>query len=84
MDDKWEATLRDRFEELVRAVSPAALGVTDAEDAVQDAFTRAWERISRGHEIDDLPAWVVTVALNRLRSGWRRRATARRKLRGRP
>ncbi len=43
-----------------------------AEDAVQEALARAWERAERGHEIDSLAAWVATVARNLLRDRFRR------------
>lgn len=33
---------------------------------------RAWERSERGEQIDSLPAWVATVALNHARSALRR------------
>jgi len=72
-----EEHLRDDYRNLVRAVAPAARNRADAEDAVQEAYARAWERIDRGERIDDLSAWIVTVALNRLRSRWRRLATER-------
>jgi RNA polymerase sigma-70 factor (ECF subfamily) len=57
---------------LVRVVAVVAPSVADAEDAVQEAFARAWERQARGQTIDDLPAWIVTVALNLVRSRFRR------------
>jgi len=38
-----------------------------AEDAVQEALARAWERSERGQDIGSLPAWVTTVARNLLR-----------------
>jgi RNA polymerase sigma-70 factor (ECF subfamily) len=43
-----------------------------AEDAVQEALARAWERTERGDHIESLKAWVTTVALNLVRSGFRR------------
>jgi RNA polymerase sigma factor (sigma-70 family) len=43
-----------------------------AEDAVQEALARAWERGERGERIESLKAWVTTVALNVTRSGFRR------------
>jgi RNA polymerase sigma-70 factor (ECF subfamily) len=43
-----------------------------AEDAVQEALVRAWQREHRGAPIDSLEAWVATVALNLSRSGIRR------------
>jgi RNA polymerase sigma-70 factor, ECF subfamily len=57
-----------------------------AEDAVQEALARAWERSERGEHIRNLEAWVTTVALNLARSGLRRvrsERAARERLRGR-
>ncbi len=51
----------------------------DAADAVTAATGRAWEHLARGRHIDNLAAWVTRVAMNEVRSGHRRRATARRK-----
>lgn len=54
-----------------------------AEDAVQDALIRAWERLERGEPIDSLGAWVTTVALNISRNRIRSRSAewrARRRL----
>jgi RNA polymerase sigma-70 factor (ECF subfamily) len=53
-----------------------------AEDAVQEALARAWERGERGERIESLRAWVVTVALNLVRSSFRR-MRAERRARGR-
>lgn len=49
-----------------------------AEDAVQEALARAWERSERGERIESLPAWVTTVATNLVRSGLRRMRAERR------
>ena len=43
-----------------------------AEDAVQEALARAWERSSRGEQIESLPAWVTRVAMNLSKSKLRR------------
>ena len=43
-----------------------------AEDSVQEALARAWERSERGERIEHLNAWVMKVALNLVRSGLRR------------
>jgi RNA polymerase sigma-70 factor, ECF subfamily len=53
-----------------------------AEDAVQEALARAWERSLRGETIDRLGAWVTTVAMNLARSRLRR-IRAERRARGR-
>lgn len=49
-----------------------------AEDAVQEALVRAWQRSGRGEDIHSLDAWIATVALNLSRSGIRRRIAERR------
>lgn len=49
-----------------------------AEDAVQEALARAWERSERGQDIGSLPAWVTTVARNLLRDRFRRLLVERR------
>lgn len=51
---------------------------TAAEDAVQEALARAWERSERGQDIGSLPAWVTTVARNLLRDRFRRLVVERR------
>jgi RNA polymerase sigma-70 factor (ECF subfamily) len=43
-----------------------------AEDAVQEALARAWEQYLRGRDLERLGAWVTTVALNLVRSQFRR------------
>ena len=52
----------------------------DAEDAVQEAFVQAVYHRRRFLEMDKPEAWLRTVALNRIRKGWRRSAVARRVL----
>ena len=44
-----------------------------AEEAVQEALARAWERTERGEVIDDLMGWAVVVSFNGVRSTIRRR-----------
>lgn len=51
-----------------------------AEDLVQDALLRAWERAREGDEPASLPAWVTTVATNLARSGLRRQQAEQRAL----
>jgi RNA polymerase sigma factor (sigma-70 family) len=70
-DSEW---LAERFEEhrsRLRSVAYRMLGsLTEADDAVQDA----WERVSRAgaHEVENLGGWLTTivarVCLNKLRS----------------
>jgi RNA polymerase sigma factor (sigma-70 family) len=67
-----ERVVRDDYTRLVRAVALACGSVPVAEDAVQEAFARAWDRARRGERFARPAAWVVTVALNITRSGHRR------------
>ena len=63
---------------LVAAVSLACGSRAAAEDAVQEALARAWERGERGEHIESLRAWVMKVAINLVRSGFRRMLAERR------
>jgi RNA polymerase sigma-70 factor (ECF subfamily) len=64
--------LREHYARLVGAVALVTGDLASAEDAVQEAIVRAWERSERGDEIASLDRWVVTVALNLSRSRLRR------------
>ena len=52
--------------------------VADAEDAVQEAFVTAIRKRHELTEVGNPEAWLRTVALNRLRSGWRHTSVVRR------
>jgi len=52
--------------------------MADAEDAVQEAFVVAIRKSRRFRQADNPEAWVRTVAVNRLHSGWRHAAVVRR------
>jgi RNA polymerase sigma factor (sigma-70 family) len=79
MDD---AELREfvhtQYPRLVGAVALLCGSRASAEDAVQEALARGWERSLRGERIESLPAWVTTVSMNLARSGLRRLRTERR------
>jgi RNA polymerase sigma-70 factor, ECF subfamily len=66
------------YARLVAAVGLVTGSRPAAEDAVQEALVRAWERTTKGEAIDSLGAWVATVALNVSRSGVRRKMAERR------
>jgi RNA polymerase sigma-70 factor, ECF subfamily len=70
--------LHTAYPRLVAAVALACGSRHAAEDAVQEALLRAWERSEKGQEIDSLEAWVTTVAMNLSRSGLRRLRSERR------
>ena len=77
----------DRLEEVIATYETtlyrAALAVLgdahEAEDAVQDAFLRYWERAPDFPDAARERAWLLTVTVNgcksRLRAPWRRRTT---------
>jgi RNA polymerase sigma-70 factor, ECF subfamily len=71
-----EAAIREflatQYPRLVAAVTFVAGSRAAAEDAVQEALARAWERSQRGERIDSLGAWVTRVAMNLSRSRLRR------------
>jgi len=70
--------LHTSYPRLVAAVALVCGSRPAAEDAVQEALLRAWERSEKGEEIRSLEGWVTTVALNLARSGLRRIRSERR------
>lgn len=70
--------LRTQYPRIVAAVALVSGSRPAAEDAVQEALARAWERSERGEEIESLTAWVTTAAMNLARSGLRRFRAERR------
>lgn len=55
------------YSKLVRAVAMACASPSGAEDAVQEALARAWEKSQRGEVIGSLGRWTISVALNLVR-----------------
>lgn len=70
------------YPRVVAGVALACGSYAAAEDAVQEAVARAWERSERGERIESPKAWVTTMAMNLARSNFRR-AMAERRARGR-
>lgn len=52
--------------------------LADAEDAVQEAFVTAIRKQRALAEVNNPEAWLRTVALNRIRGGWRHALVVRR------
>jgi len=52
--------------------------LADAEDAVQEAFVAALRKRRQVAEVDNPEAWLRTVAVNRIRGGWRHSLVVRR------
>jgi len=64
---------------LIRSVALVTGDAALAEDAVAEAFARAWSRWSQVRRHDRPVAWVMRVAINESRSRFRRRAVERRR-----
>jgi RNA polymerase sigma-70 factor (ECF subfamily) len=77
-----EARLREfvdgEYRQVVATVELVCGSLATAEDSVQEALARAWERDARGEVIDRLAAWVTTVSLNLAKSQMRRWKSERR------
>ncbi|MBO4205118.1 sigma-70 family RNA polymerase sigma factor [Micromonospora echinofusca] len=65
------------FHQLTLQLYAYTADVGQAQDAVQEAFSRAWARWSRVASYDNPAAWVRRVALNVAKSRWRRLRAAR-------
>ena len=61
-----------RKDSVLRAVSAATADRAGAEDAVAEAFARAYTRWAKVREHPNPAGWVVLTALNVRRSWWRR------------
>ena len=70
-DETIREFLETSYPRLVAALALVAGSRDAAEDAVQEALARAWERAGT-EQIRSLPAWVTRVSLNLSRSRWRR------------
>jgi RNA polymerase sigma-70 factor (ECF subfamily) len=69
---EFRTFLADRYPRLVAGVALIAGSRAAAEDAVQEALARAWERSDRGERFESLAAWVTRVAVNLSKSRLRR------------
>ena len=62
-------------------VAAALLGTADAEDATQEAITRAWQSWSTLRDSNALRPWLLRITVNVCRDWWRGRYGAHRRLR---
>ncbi|NEA31551.1 sigma-70 family RNA polymerase sigma factor [Streptomyces sp. SID13031] len=71
-----DESLRELYEGCYRRIVGQLFAICgnrgEAEDAVQEAFVRAVEKPRRFAQVDNPEAWLRTVALNVLRSRYRR------------
>jgi RNA polymerase sigma factor (sigma-70 family) len=70
----------DQHDRLYRALYFITGSSADAEELMQDAFLKLWERWDRVHEIDDPVAYLFRVAMNGFRMRARRARLAARQL----
>jgi len=73
LDELYDASYR----RLVVQLYAICGDVSDAEDAVQEAFVAAIAKQRQLRSVANPEAWLRTAALNRLRVGWRHAAVVR-------
>lgn len=67
-EDELRDFIAGPYVSILRVVTLATDSRAAAEDAIQEALARAWER----GDVERLDRWILTVALNLTRSRWRR------------
>ena len=78
--DAFEQFCNDEHARIVDAVG-VIIGDPDmAEEAVNEALARAWNRVRRGIAIESIAGWVRVVAINIARDHYRRRAVEKRRM----
>lgn len=75
--DEFEGFYQANFSGTVLLVYSFTADMAAAQDVVQEAFARAWQRWHTVSGYDDPLAWVRRVSLNLTNSRWRRLKTAR-------
>src|SRR5262245_17944200 len=70
-DDGFEELYRVRYGVLAAQLHAYLGDAAEAEDVVQEAFLRAWQRWDAVSQFDDPIGWVRRVAWNLARSRWR-------------
>jgi RNA polymerase sigma-70 factor (ECF subfamily) len=71
--DAFEAVIRDFSRPLFAIAYGILQNREEAEDAVQDAFVKAWKSRWRVREAEKFPAWLATIARHRAHDILRRR-----------
>jgi RNA polymerase sigma factor (sigma-70 family) len=77
---RFDRFFEDEHERVFKALYFVTGNRHDAEELMQDAFLRLWERWDEIHRIDDPTGYVFRVALNGFRMRRRRAAMAVRKV----
>jgi RNA polymerase sigma-70 factor (ECF subfamily) len=71
-NERLRAFVDGEYHQVVATVELVCGSLPAAEDAVQEAMARAWEKGDGGREIRNLAAWITTVSMNLVRSQMRR------------
>ena len=77
---RFDTFFEDEHERLFKALYFVTGNRQDAEELMQDAFLKLWERWGDIHRIDDPTAYLFRIALNGFRMRRRRAAMAIRKV----
>lgn len=78
MSQAWEEIYASHYRRLVTLMTALCGSVTDAEEAVQEAFARGLGMTGRRPPPDDPQAWLYRVASNVVKMRWRRTKVAQR------
>ena len=78
--DRFSSLFEREHERLFKALYLVTGNRRDAEELMQDAFLKLWERWDAIHRIDDPTAYLFRIALNGFRTRRRRAAMALRKV----
>lgn len=78
VDERIREVYEASYQRLVVQMLALCGSQADAEEAVQEAFVQALRRRREFAEVRNPEGWLRTVALNRLRNGWRHAAVVRR------
>jgi RNA polymerase sigma-70 factor (sigma-E family) len=68
----FDAFYTATYRNLVGQIYAVCGSMAEAEDAVQEAYARAWQRWGKVGEYDEPAAWVRTVAYRLVVSAWRK------------
>ena len=78
VDERIREVYEASYQRLVVQMLAICGNQADAEEAVQEAFVQALRRRREFADVHNPEGWLRTVALNRLRNGWRHAAVVRR------
>jgi RNA polymerase sigma-70 factor (ECF subfamily) len=75
--DEFDAFYRGTAQRLLRYAYGLTTNVTEAQDLVQEAYARAWQRWRRVRGYDNTEAWLRLVVDRLATDAWRRRSFRR-------